>query len=61
MTINSDSNWPQHLYYENATDTCAPLTKENMNTEDYTDNVFAAFARFVKAFFVFVKEKLQNR
>ena len=59
MTINSDKNWPQYLFYDDSNGTCTPLTKDNMNTEHYTDNVFSAFARFVKAFFAFVKEKLQ--
>lgn len=58
MTVNSDENWPQYLFYDNSNGTCSPLTKDNMETKDYTDNIFEAYFRFLKAFFAFIKEKL---
>ena len=60
MTIDSDENWPQYLYYDDSNDTCIPLTKDNMNTEHYTDNRFSAFFRLLKAFFALIQEKLQQ-
>ncbi|MGN0486575.1 MAG: esterase/lipase family protein [Acutalibacteraceae bacterium] len=58
MTIDSDENWPQYLFYDDTNGTCTPLTSENMNTENYTDNVFAAYFRLIKALFAFIREKL---
>lgn len=58
MTVQSDENWPQYLFYNDSDGTCSPLTKDNMNTMDYTDNIFEAYFRFIKAFFAFLKEKL---
>ncbi|MGN0447906.1 MAG: lectin-like protein [Acutalibacteraceae bacterium] len=60
MTVDSDENWPQYLFYNPDDGTCTPLNKDNMNTEDYTDNNISAFVRFIKALFAFLKEKIQN-
>lgn len=58
MTVNSDANWPQYLYY--ADGSCTALTKDNMNTENYTTNVFSAWLRFTKALFNFFNFKLKS-
>ena len=60
MTIYSDENWPQYLFYDDSNGTCTPLTKDNMNTEDYTDNIFAAVIRMFKALWNFVVDKLRQ-
>ncbi len=59
MTVESYEEYPQYLFYKDGNMT--PLTEENMETIDYTDNFFEAVARFFKALIPYLVFKLTGK